>query len=386
MRLRAPGDRPRRAGLDPEAGDRHGRPRRRRRRHPPAHGGGRRPPPPPVAWSPATSPSSAAATRCWPPRTTSPGSAASRSASPTSARWPRPWSPPGCAASRARWSATSAATTTVRNVADWPPRYLDQRQTGPLSALALNDGFEQYPTPDEPGAPVGPPPSPPQTPPPRFTDAARARAWSGRRATRRRRSRRRGRGGRRRLGAADRRRRPAPRGERQQHRRAAAEGARPRRRRRPPPRRARRRRRLLGDGSVDATGRCVADGSGLSLENRVTCDLLVDLLAREGTGPAVQDRLAVAGESGTLRGAVRRGRRWPAPSAARPARSTRSARWPVWWRTTTRPCCSPSWSTCPRASGCRPSAVAAQQALGEALLAWPAGARRRRPRAAVEAG
>ena len=44
----------------------------------------------------------------------------------------------------------------------------------------------------------------------------------------------------------------------------------------------------------------VADGSGLSLDDRVTCALLVDLLERPGTGSTVVDGLAVAGRSGTL--------------------------------------------------------------------------------------
>jgi D-alanyl-D-alanine carboxypeptidase/D-alanyl-D-alanine-endopeptidase (penicillin-binding protein 4) len=44
----------------------------------------------------------------------------------------------------------------------------------------------------------------------------------------------------------------------------------------------------------------VEDGSGLSVGNRVTCDLLVDVLQRSETGELITDRLPVAGESGTL--------------------------------------------------------------------------------------
>lgn len=58
--------------------------------------------------------------------------------------------------------------------------------------------------------------------------------------------------------------------------------------------------RLLQDGGVDLEGVTVVDGSGLSIDNRLTCDTLVDVLTREDTGPVVRDGLAVAGESGTL--------------------------------------------------------------------------------------
>jgi serine-type D-Ala-D-Ala carboxypeptidase/endopeptidase (penicillin-binding protein 4) len=44
----------------------------------------------------------------------------------------------------------------------------------------------------------------------------------------------------------------------------------------------------------------VADGSGLTIENRLTCGTLVDVLTLEVTGPVVRDGLAVAGETGTL--------------------------------------------------------------------------------------
>jgi D-alanyl-D-alanine carboxypeptidase/D-alanyl-D-alanine-endopeptidase (penicillin-binding protein 4) len=44
----------------------------------------------------------------------------------------------------------------------------------------------------------------------------------------------------------------------------------------------------------------VVDGSGLSLDDRVTCQLLVDVLNRPGTGEVIDDLLAVAGQSGTL--------------------------------------------------------------------------------------
>lgn len=57
---------------------------------------------------------------------------------------------------------------------------------------------------------------------------------------------------------------------------------------------------ILADDGVDLGPAEVVDGSGLALQNRVTCALLVELLERPGTGPLVVDGLAVAGERGTL--------------------------------------------------------------------------------------
>jgi D-alanyl-D-alanine carboxypeptidase/D-alanyl-D-alanine-endopeptidase (penicillin-binding protein 4) len=44
----------------------------------------------------------------------------------------------------------------------------------------------------------------------------------------------------------------------------------------------------------------VADGSGLSIDDRFTCSTLVDVLTLEGTGPVVRAGLPVAGQTGTL--------------------------------------------------------------------------------------
>jgi D-alanyl-D-alanine carboxypeptidase/D-alanyl-D-alanine-endopeptidase (penicillin-binding protein 4) len=57
---------------------------------------------------------------------------------------------------------------------------------------------------------------------------------------------------------------------------------------------------LLAGAEVPLDGVSIVDGSGLSIENRLTCTALVDVLTRPETGPVVRDGLAVAGETGTL--------------------------------------------------------------------------------------
>lgn len=57
---------------------------------------------------------------------------------------------------------------------------------------------------------------------------------------------------------------------------------------------------LLTDSGVNLEGVTVVDGSGLSIENRLTCGTLVDVLTSPDTGQVVRDGLAVAGQSGTL--------------------------------------------------------------------------------------
>lgn len=52
---------------------------------------------------------------------------------------------------------------------------------------------------------------------------------------------------------------------------------------------------------IDLTGVVLDDGSGLSLENRLTCSAVVDVLVRSGVDGAVAEGLPVAAESGTLR-------------------------------------------------------------------------------------
>ena len=56
--------------------------------------------------------------------------------------------------------------------------------------------------------------------------------------------------------------------------------------------------RLLG---VQTAGIVIADGSGLSVHNRLTCGLIAELLLRAGPDSPLVRGLAVVGESGTLR-------------------------------------------------------------------------------------
>ena len=57
--------------------------------------------------------------------------------------------------------------------------------------------------------------------------------------------------------------------------------------------------RLTGWG-VGMTGIVLSDGSGLSLENRLTCSALLEVLQRSGPDDTIGAALPVAGESGTL--------------------------------------------------------------------------------------
>lgn len=188
-----------------------------------------------------------------------------------------------------------------RYVAGWPVRYINQNVTGPLSALALNDGFETYPSPGATSVPlvpadqpavnaaavltrllvargievVGEPTSGAAPPdavelaviesPPMADVVAQlltesdnntgelllkelgARAGAGTTAA-----------GRERVRA------------------------------------------LFDQHAIDPGAAVVDDGSGLSLDNRASCGLLVELLERPVTGPVLDDGLAVAGETGTL--------------------------------------------------------------------------------------
>ena len=56
----------------------------------------------------------------------------------------------------------------------------------------------------------------------------------------------------------------------------------------------------LVDWGIDTTGIVLSDGSGLSLENRLTCAALLEVLQRSGPDDVIGAALPVAGESGTL--------------------------------------------------------------------------------------
>jgi D-alanyl-D-alanine carboxypeptidase/D-alanyl-D-alanine-endopeptidase (penicillin-binding protein 4) len=197
-----------------------------------------------------------------------------------------------------------------RYLDSWPQRYLDQHSIGPVSALSVNDGFERFPTRDDPsvvlvpaadpaahaasvisallqarGVVVTGPPRSGVAPPTgngvtdlttlesltvrdlvaellRFSDTDSGEMLLKELGVRA------GAGGSYAAGAA-----------------ALAE--------------------RLTDGGIALDGAVVADGSGLALDNRVTCALLAELLGRAETGDVLVDGLAVAGESGTLRNRFR---------------------------------------------------------------------------------
>jgi D-alanyl-D-alanine carboxypeptidase/D-alanyl-D-alanine-endopeptidase (penicillin-binding protein 4) len=190
---------------------------------------------------------------------------------------------------------------TQRYVPTWPARYIDQGSTGPLSALAVNDGFARYPTKDDREVALEAAADPAANAAAVLTRRLEARGVSVVGAPR---------SGRAPAGGVEVAAVASPplldvvgqllresdndTGEmllKELGRvagQATTSGG------------ARRLAGLLDDGTVDLTGLQVVDGSGLAVDNRVTCDLLVDVLGRAGTGELLTDLLPVAGESGTL--------------------------------------------------------------------------------------
>ena len=187
----------------------------------------------------------------------------------------------------------------LRSVPGWPQRYLDQQTVGPLSALTVNDGFESYPVPTDP-RPLVSSPDPAANAAAVLTGLLEARGIDV--------------AGEPRSGVA-----PAaatevaaieaPVGEvlRQMLVEsdnltaetllkelgagvgdASTAGG------------AARVRTTLQEAGFDLDGVAIADGSGLSLDNRLTCEVLVDLLTDPDLSAPLVSRLAVAGESGTL--------------------------------------------------------------------------------------
>lgn len=190
----------------------------------------------------------------------------------------------------------------ARYVDAWPPRFIDQNQTGPLSALSVNDGFATFPTRSDPGVEEAPAPDP---------AAAGARTLVGLLADR----------GVRVTGGAGS--GPAP-----------AQGPQLARVRSAPLRDitaqlltwsdnhtaelllkelglARRGEgttaagaaaveEILAESGFDLSRADAVDGSGLAGANRVTCALLHEILADAGPRSPLIGGLAVAGETGTL--------------------------------------------------------------------------------------
>jgi D-alanyl-D-alanine carboxypeptidase/D-alanyl-D-alanine-endopeptidase (penicillin-binding protein 4) len=56
----------------------------------------------------------------------------------------------------------------------------------------------------------------------------------------------------------------------------------------------------MASWGIDTAGMVLGDGSGLSLDNRLTCRQLLAVLQRPDTAPLIGDALAVAGQTGTL--------------------------------------------------------------------------------------
>jgi len=189
-----------------------------------------------------------------------------------------------------------------RAVGAWPSRFIDQNQTGPLSALSVNDGYSAFPTAADPGAVLTRSSNPPQiaaqhllqlltrrgiqvtgtagtgTAPGGAVEVARVRSaplrelaaqlltWSDNQTAElllKELGVAHGGGGTTAAGAA-----------------AVEE--------------------ILRAEGYDLAGADAVDGSGLAGENRATCALLHDVLATAGPRSPLVTGLAIAGETGTL--------------------------------------------------------------------------------------
>jgi D-alanyl-D-alanine carboxypeptidase/D-alanyl-D-alanine-endopeptidase (penicillin-binding protein 4) len=258
-----------------------------------------------------------------------------------------------------------------RTVAGWPDRYVRQHQVGPLSALSVNDGFTEYPTATESRALV-PAPDPAAQAAGVLTRLLEARGVDVVGTP----------------GAG-----AAPDGVPEL---AAVESE--------PVERVlaqllqesdnttaemllkelgrsaldpstqgglARERAVLDRAGLDLEGAALADGSGLSPDNRVTCGLLADVLRRPGTGAVLRRALPVAGTSGTLETAF-----VGTPLAGHLAAKTGSLNTVAGLAGVVEDedgaVTFAYLVNVPAGERIDPSAVAAsQQQLGEALLAWP---------------
>jgi D-alanyl-D-alanine carboxypeptidase/D-alanyl-D-alanine-endopeptidase (penicillin-binding protein 4) len=185
----------------------------------------------------------------------------------------------------------------ARYVAGWPSRYIDQGSVGPLSALAVNDGFASYPTPDDASRPLAAASDPAQEAAALFTRLLEAHGVdvAGEART-----------GSLPFGAVELAGVESPplvdvlREMLQESDNNTAELV------------AKEIGRDAGKASTAGGAAVVAglteelgaghvvDGSGLSLDDRLTCSTLVGALLRPGTGEVLRSLLPVAGQSGTL--------------------------------------------------------------------------------------
>jgi D-alanyl-D-alanine carboxypeptidase/D-alanyl-D-alanine-endopeptidase (penicillin-binding protein 4) len=258
-----------------------------------------------------------------------------------------------------------------RYVAGWPQRYIDQDQIGPLSALSVNDGFASYPSPADTATPLEPAEDPPATAAAVLTGLLEARGIDV--------------VGEGRAGAAPPDAVEVATVESVPVRDVVAQllresdnstgelllkelGARA-----GDPSTAGGRARateVLVEAGLDLGASVIADGSGLSLDNRTTCALLLELLQRPETGPVLDAGLAIAGQSGTL------ARRFVGTDLAGRLRAKTGS-----LNTVTSlagvvedddpPLTFAFLVNAPPPGPVPPGVADAQQALGDILLAWP---------------
>jgi D-alanyl-D-alanine carboxypeptidase/D-alanyl-D-alanine-endopeptidase (penicillin-binding protein 4) len=190
----------------------------------------------------------------------------------------------------------------ARFVDDWPSRFVDQNQTGPLSALSVNDGFSSFPTVADPGAPESRSANPPVIAAQHLVDLLNRRGVQV-------------------TGTAGAGRAPADAptvaelrsaplrdivaelltwSDNQTAELLIKEVGFSRSGRGTTDAGAAAVEEILGAEGYDLAGSDAVDGSGLSSTNRATCGLLHMVLAEAGPRSALTQGLAIAGETGTL--------------------------------------------------------------------------------------